>query len=641
MSKEEPTGELESESNSTGAGHSGNLASTPSPQAGYTNGHAGPNNYDSNAYSQMAQQVYGYPVSVAEAHSTGNENEDYMQYDQSAAAAYAAQFQQYYGYPIQPVPAYGAASPNGTALTSPYQPFSLPYYPYPSQGVYTSIPSSSYLARDPSYTQQSQTRAYNTVDSSVINDPAIVSQTTQHTSPTQKAFIESGNPSPRSNAASPKLEKPSSSNINRTANNFQVTSNNIKSDTVDQLHSNHSVHSPTLRQTDASPPVFQSPSFPIPGKNAMNSSATSPPSPHYDHSTMLQHQAPSTQYVPYVPMVMPFPEHQQNQYTYASHNDAVARAQAQAQLEIDFAQASTNGHKRSHTLPSSMQAKAPNGKIASSASATAADEQQLQSPALPHHERGSFHQMHTFFQTGISADGNTAAASIYNPATSSADLTGSPSLSSSTSRFPPNGARMDTFPRGRGELASSVNGPGGHLKRSSYGGPSSSSRGPYNGSPRNPLRAYDPSRPIPCSFFRNGECRNGDICHFIHHLDQERAIPGSEGKMTRDAKLLKMNIGNPKGEIATSVPRPVRSEFANSRHPRSHTHPRLSQSHNHAFNHNNELGIEKLEALDRPMTAGKVDVNVKEKFERSVQLFKCYAKLSLTLASKQTTFRNA
>ncbi|KAK9896884.1 hypothetical protein P389DRAFT_50745 [Cystobasidium minutum MCA 4210] len=172
-------------------------------------------------------------------------------------------------------------------------------------------------------------------------------------------------------------------------------------------------------------------------------------------------------------------------------------------------------------------------------------------------------QLHTFFQTSGEAVPSSSSASQSNgrPAPRA---NGGPASASTAA----NGASTN----GRFNPSSSTNGSGGPVKRfppsqfSPTGAPL-----PRSGPVSNPnhirggSRTFDPTsagaKPtLPCRYFESRSCRHGDLCHYTHLLIEERAIPnsGSEGtpaRMTRDARLLGLNIGSPDGRISDTAPK--------------------------------------------------------------------------------------
>ena len=584
-------------------------------QGGYGNSSATPTSFDGTAFMQMGQQMYYYPTPTTaeeyeamQAHAAANMNGEYMQFSPSVAG-YAAQHQQYYGYPPQAMQSYGGPPPhNGMASDTHYQHFSVPYYSQTPQGMYTNIPPSSYPTLQP-YQQQPSPQSHEKLDTSVINDPAIISRTPHQPSFAPAAYTSNGATTPLATATSPELPKFTSSS-NATISDIAYTTSNNLSDTLVQQPINESNNSPSSQQTQAIPSHVHSPAVPTPETITAGSSIATSTSPTQHSTSITPLQPAQAQFLPYYPMVMPIPEFQQNHYSYSSHSEAArAQAEAQAQLDMDFATASVNGHQRTSTSPGILQSFQSIEPYSTTAG-------QQQTPAPFRRDRGSSLHMHTYFQTGDANGTGGSAASTYDPPASSGNVNATSSLPSSLSQSTNNRAdRADGHARGRSDLAISMSSGAGHVKRSSFGGPSSS-RGPFNGVSR-PARAFDPSRPIPpCTFFGNGQCRNGDTCHFAHLLEKERAIPGQEGKMTRDAKALKLNIGNPNGDISTRPQRIARIDYGDSRGSRSYSHPRYATNASVGPSYAEIDGADSREDSQRSAAKGNVGTNMREKFDK-------------------------
>lgn len=587
-----------SSSLSNGNGHTLN-GSAPS--------HANHHQHQDDAGVQPSPMMYPgtMPYDMAAAYGQGNQaamyyvsagydatgmSPEYMGY---ATSPYASQHAQSFQ---SPSPANGqqqqqqAGTVNGN--TNTYYGF-VPYgsqggYPYPSQGV-------GYV-QHPYYAQQQPGASYPGIyqngnglpdepanshlnglssptsasSSSAIADPAIISQGPESQS---QSYKSAGNTAVKDQgSSSSQMEKSGSNQSNESGKSASGKKAAKKAAAAGASFSGNGQHAST-----SSP--------------AMGNGQTAEfvPVPYY--------AAPG---VPSEIFGMIPPQFQQIPAQYASYTGAAAQLQhqqppmSQAELEAEFAKVSlANGIAPATTAIHDLQ-KSQSQESAGKRSAT--------SPTADGHGHGhgrapSSGQMHhTFFQTS----GGTAGASGPGSSVAPASTTASLAASTSATRAPANGrpgqvaGSSNGYPSRRsGDFhpSSSVSAGQAQGKRfPPFGASNGANRaGPSTNPssfPRNahtapgPRPPFDPSKPLPnCRYFDMRSCRHGDLCHFVHYLHTERALPGSAAPanastgadnnkptMTRDARLLGLNIGGPDGTISEK----------HARHPAEYRRPSVS-----------------------------------------------------------------
>lgn len=530
-----------------------------------------PRFYDPSSYMAMPHQMGHLQQTYYMPHGADFEGSSSQQAAMSAAYAAAAGQVPFYGYAgngYQPQSAYAVSASaaqhqsQSNGLGASLSPTSSSYPSLYNATPQLSLPSS---VAGRNSTSPAPSSGSNPSQAAVLDDPAIVAQSPQQpttsprlsTRPTASASSDAGKP------AGSGTSSPSPPITGNTAN------------------------SPSSNSTQ---PLSPNGSVP-----AMHPSFSVFPHQHLPH--------PHSPYYP-VHMQMPLPQElQQVQYMYASghaqgsshgHNNFNSGGFTSASSRPNGVAAPGHGTQRnrnshSHSrqnssMPVSTPAdavsdaadKSQPGKSTQAPTAGLDDTGESSSSSAPSkHARAASLQLHTFFQTGgdsPAVEDQTSQALSADPGTTTAPASNHTGMSDGVSQAHADSLNsVNARPSGPAGNAASAPTPTmhpPHHKRASFGGFGSNRGGPFASAPPSAfnraaayVRHMDPSKPVPaCSFFAKSECRYGDFCLFVHLLNEERPIPGNpEGRMTRDAKLLKMNIGSPNGDAAkhsTAPPKP-------------------------------------------------------------------------------------